>query len=476
MQVYSLTRNSYEFIPLEVEVSLMPGLPRFHIMGLPDMAIKESQARIKSALRHQGFDLPRHQQVLVNLKPLHLKKSSRGLDLAIACAYLWESGQVPLPSIELKKICIYGELNLEGEIQIPDDFEDIDELKATVLSAEPSSPPPWHWLAANQLKDLCCLKEIYSQKRVESYERPSIPETYFTSQQARLMSLVGCGEHSLLMAGPAGSGKTTVVENLHKVLSDPSFARYRESRKISRSMGVKEPWRPFVAPHHSIPVMSMLGGGSPPIPGEISRAHGGVLALDEFLEFHPYVRESLREPIEKKSITVSRRGLIRQFPADFLLLATTNLCPCGDYVPQRPTRCRLPLGRCRSHMDKMSGPLLDRFAILAFSHQWEGAFEVSLKDIRENIKSARGFAMESRGQKCHNSQLKLEELEVFVDDFTRENLLPGFEGSHRRKLFMLQIARSLADLEEQEVISQGTLREAMENCFRPFQELKFGVI
>ena len=243
--------------------------------------IKESQTRIKSALRHQGFELPRHQQVLVNLKPLHLKKSSQGLDLAIACAYLWKSQQVPLPEIPLERICIYGELSLEGNIQVPDDFEDLDELEEgiSILSAIPQVPPRWSWLGANKLKKLESLQEIAPQEESYQFKRPHLKEVYFSKAQAHLMTIVGIGEHSLLIAGSAGSGKTTLAKHIHKVLSDPNPARYRESRKISRSMGIQEMWRPLVAPHHSIPVMSMVGGGSPPIPGEISRAHGGVFVI-----------------------------------------------------------------------------------------------------------------------------------------------------------------------------------------------------
>ena len=478
MRVHSLTRQSHELIPLEVEVSLMPGLPRFHIMGLPDVAIRESQTRIKSALRHQGFKLPRHQQVLVNLKPLHLKKSSRGLDLAIACAYLWKSQQVPLPEIPLDKVCIYGELSLEGDIQLPNDFEDLDELEegACVLSALPQTPPRWSWLGANTLQELETLKKIPPQKKEKDlFQRSPLEEVYFTKAQAHLMAIVGTGEHSLFIAGPAGSGKTTLAKHIHQVLSDPTPSQYRQSRKMARSMGLQERWRPWVAPHHSIPVMSMVGGGSPPTPGEISRAHGGVLLLDELLEFHPYVRESLREPIESKSITVSRRGVICQFPADFLLIATSNLCPCGEYIPQKPTRCRLTLTRCRSYLDKMSGPFLDRFSILSFSYRWKREFSVSLEEIRESIIKAREFAHKNRGQTVNNSELSLKSLETFIDDFALQNLLPFFEGSHRRKQALFQVARTLADLKQEESLPMEVINEAIDLCIKPFRELKFGV-
>lgn len=456
----------------------MPGLPRFHIMGLPDMAIKESQARIKSALRYQGFELPRHQQVLVNLKPLHLKKSSRGLDLAVACAYLWESRQVPLPPTPLDQLCIYGELSLEGRIQVPEDLEDMDEWDQSILSGIPPSPPRWHWLGAHELKELSSPQEFMVKKEPSPicYRRPPLEETYFTESQALLMKVVGYGEHSLWVAGPAGSGKTTLARNIHSVLSDPDSRHYRESRKMARSMGLQEEWRPFVAPHHSIPLMSMLGGGSPPVPGEISRAHGGILLLDELLEFHSYVRESLREPIESQSITVARRGAICHFPADFLLIATTNLCPCGDYIPQKPTHCHHTLTRCRSYLDKMSGPLLDRFAIISFSHRWRGDFKISLKEIREDIIKASEFSERTRRQSVKNSKLGLKELEGFVDEFVRENLLPHFSGSHRRKLAVFQVARSLADLAEQEGIDSKILNQALELCLTPFHELKFGFV
>ena len=247
-------------------------------------------------------------------------------------------------------------------------------------------------MEASELKGLGELREIAPQAEVDVFERPSIDkETYFTKEQARLIEVVATGEHSLCVAGPAGSGKTTLTRCIHSVLSDPTPSQYRQSRKMARFMGQQENWRPFVAPHHSIPVMSMVGGGSPPVPGEISRAHGGVLLLDELLEFHSYVRESLREPIESQKITVARRGVICQFPADFLLLATTNLCPCGDYVPKKPTRCRFSLARCRSYLDKISGPFLDRFSILSFSHRWRGDFKVSSKEIRENICKSSGI-------------------------------------------------------------------------------------
>ncbi len=478
MRVYSLTKQLYEFVPLEVEISFMPGLPRFHIMGLPDIAIRESQARIKSALRHQGFKLPRYQQVLVNLKPLHLKKSSQGLDLAIACAYLWASKQVPLPEVSLDKICIYGELSLAGEIQVPEDFEDLDEMKENhfILSAPPSSTTRWNWLGAKKLQDLESLEKITPQEESCEFTRPSLDDNvHFKLAQAHLMTVVGTGEHSLCIAGPAGSGKTTLVKNTHRILSNPSPCRYRESRKMARSMGLQESWRPLVVPHHSIPVMSMVGGGSPPVPGEISRAHGGVLLLDEFLEFHTYVRESLREPMESKNITVARRGQICHFPANFILMATTNLCPCGNYVPANPTRCHFTISRCRSYLDKLSGPLLDRFAILAMSHQWKGDLIVPIKEIRERVAQAQDFARKTRGQISPNADLDIKSLETFVDKFVIENLLPSFEGSQRRKKALFQVARSLADLKKQEKIPMETLNEAMDLCVRPFSDLKFGV-
>ena len=169
-------------------------------------------------------------------------------------------------------------------------------------------------------------------------------------------------------------------------------------------------------------------------------------------------------------------GVICQFPADFVLIATSNLCPCGDYVPHKPTRCHLTLARCRSYLDKMSGPLLDRFSILSFSHQWKGEFNTSLKEIGERIAKAQEFAHQTREQIINNSELDLKSIEVFIDNFVLDNLLPNFEGSHRRKLAVFQVARSMADLKEQRDITVETLNEAIDLCIRPFRELKFGAV
>ena len=487
--IFSFIHDSLDMKKIEVEVSLIPGLPQFQIMGLPDTVIRESHLRIKSALKAQGFTVPTHQQVLVNLKPAHIKKRSAGLDLAIAYAYLLETGQIqPIGD----KVFVYGELSLNGDIGVSDEFlwkPIIIKKGEAFISAEESKlmvNTPYY--GVNHLRDLHEMP-LVQPKNSYQLKKPPFLKYQFKFEAAELMSMVALGGHSLFLAGPAGSGKTTVCQGLHLLQEDPNFMEFSEIQKIAQYFGQEVSWRPFVSPHHTTPHISLIGGGVPPFPGEITRACGGTLLLDEFLEFSSMSQEALREPIQSGEIVVSRRGNIKKYPAAFHLLATSNLCKCGDLVPDQPKRCSYSLARCRAYIEKMSGPVMDRFDILSFTHKWlrkRSKFSkktstlqescddknslYTLEDIFNKVIKARRFIRKNRNQEGLNKKLDVEGLELQVDSFIKNNLLPDFK-SYRRKQSFYQVARSLADLCESEAIELEHLEKARKYSIDPFLQI-----
>ena len=275
------------------------------------------------------------------------------------------------------------------------------------------------------------------------------------------------GEHPLLLCGSAGSGKTTLVENLYYLLPPPVKKSFEELAYLLNS---SQNWRPFINPHHTTTPLSMIGGGVPLFPGEISKAHGGLLFLDEYLEFHPKVQEALREPLEKGEIRLVRQGKCIVFPARFLLIATSNLCPCGDYEPNKAVQCTYSLRRCQSYLDRLSGPMLDRFDLLAFSKDWKTEKKVSLKSLYMEVQKAYKFRQEKRGQTKPNSLLELKELEEMISK-DMEALLPQ-SSSHRRKRALLRVARTISDLNQELEISSSSVEKALVFTIKNFFFLK----
>lgn len=499
MSVYSFVHQSFDLQEIEVEVSLVPGLPNFQIMGLPDSAIKESQFRIKSALRHQGFTWPKAQQVLINLRPANIKKSSPGLDLAIAYAYLLKTKQAKnINKTQTGKLFVYGELSLEGKVFIPDEFlySTLDLKKEDTLLSGVNKNFIFYkdYYSVNNLcelkgagKDSVSTMSSPDLKTIKlNTQRPKFLDLHFPLAVADLLSVAGAGGHSLFLAGPAGSGKSTFCKALHQLQTEPSLQEAQEIKKISQYFGKACAWRPLVNPHHSTPALSIIGCGYPPQPGEITRANGGTLVLDEFLEFASQAQEALREPLESGEIFVSRRGKTCKFPAKFQLVATSNLCKCGDLVPKKSINCSYSLARCRSYLEKLSGPLLDRFSILSFTHKWKGhnshlhLFDtdlnktkyLSVEQIFKQVDSVRNFIKSDRpDQTTSNHFLKKETIIKNIDPFYYKNCMPFFK-SHRRELAFLRVARTYADLDLSSKIEKQHLEKAREICVQSFFDLK----
>ncbi len=463
MLIQSFVKTDFGLRPIGVEVVLVPGVSQIQILGLADQVIKESSKRILSALRHQGFRIPPGKQALVNLQPHYLRKSSQGLDLPIALGILMESDQLPIDSFDLKNIYCYGSLSLKGEIKTPPDlnllnFEDFEKKVLTGPSDEAFRFPT---LQLNELKNWE-EEMILKSPQVSSfqYKEPSFdPEIRFDQQTARLMSIVALGEHPLLIAGHAGSGKTTMVECLAQILGPPEENIFRESQKYWKLSDRELRSRPIVQPHHSATPISMVGGGRPLRFGEISLAHGGALILDELLEFHPQVQSALREPMEKSKIQLVRVGSRKEFPAQCLILATTNLCPCGNFQPTATYQCRCSSLKLRNYLEKLTGPFLDRFALFYLTRKSPVDIQLSLKEIKEKISSAREFQRKSRNQEGINQRLPLKEVIKSFSKKVDESLLPP-STSLRRKNSLLRVARTLADLEHSIGIEPRHLEEA----------------
>ncbi|NCN95598.1 MAG: ATP-binding protein, partial [Bdellovibrionales bacterium] len=376
MIIQSFYSKHRKILPLEVELKVVRGLPTLQVLGLPDQSLRESAFRIKSAITTQGFSWPKAQQVLVNLRPAHIKKQSQGIELAIAVALLVETGQIQLAQGE-GNFYVYGELGLDGQVLPPKDLETLrpwlkeEDQILTSIKGELAHPGR---ISLESLSDLNSPLICDDSFKVSDQKRPSpkVPPYLFSKDHARLLALSALTKAPTLLAGPPGSGKTTFAESLYHLLPALYEEEFLNLRAHHLQLGEDLSFRPFVSPHHSTPMMSLIGGGNHPLPGEIVKAHGGLLILDEFLLFPSRVIDALREPLVSKKIKVARAGQGVTWPADFHFVATTNLCPCGRLSSKKNLHCGYTLQKCRSTWEKLSGPMLDRFDLVLLTEPYRG--------------------------------------------------------------------------------------------------------
>ena len=471
MKVQSLVSNGEDLMSVEVELKLAPGLPTITFLGLPDQHMKESALRIKSAIRNQGFQFPKAQQIIVNLRPSYMKKNSRGIELAVAAAYLWESEQVPAP-IPDQNFYVYGELNLSGDVYLPAGLStSFPNDEAVILTGASSNTEKFNFkrLQISNLQDLASPQEIPPGEKIYDWIPPEIEfDGLFSKSQAEFLEIVCIGEHSALIAGPSGSGKTTMAKLIPNLIREP-WQKHAMQIKKNYPQGT---WRPIIKPHHSTPLISMVGGGGGLQMGEIVRAHGGVLLLDELLEFHPQVHEALREPFEEGCLRIVRGGRVKEFLAESLIIGTTNLCPCGDFIPGRKIlNCRFGKTKCHSYSKRMSGPVVDRFQMIYFSSQGDDR-KISADKIKNKIQAAQKFALQTRGMDQSNGQLTLAKVKTFLNSapWIEKSLPKGL--SERRKLAQLRVARTIADLESSISIEPHHLNKAQLFTIGPFEKIR----
>ncbi|WP_413291139.1 ATP-binding protein [Bdellovibrio sp. HCB337] len=478
MKLKSLVRENNSLVPVEVEVTLLPGLPTIQFLGLPDQIIKESIHRIKSAIRQQDFDFPKAQQVFVNIRPNHLKKSSRGIELAVAAGILWETGQMPAPSLQ-NNFYIYGELGLMGEVFEPEDLAsdfETDENTQVLTGTLSSVCCPFARRVVTELKQIPQARFHEPEMKSLKVQRPQEGLSLkFSEEHAQILSLAALGGHSLLLAGPSGSGKSTIAKTLASLMAEPRPEEILEIKKIHKDLHEGDDlWRPVINPHHSSTPLALIGGGVPPRPGEISRAHRGLLILDELLEFDGKVQEGLREPMEEGALRLSRGSRAVRFPAMAQVISTTNLCPCGDFTPGCRPQCRFSITRCKSYSQKLSGPLVDRFEILFFTEKRKRGEEnlVTGHEILEDLETSRAWLREQGRGDVLNSRRPVEELEAEVDSFYFKHLMNKDLGSQRRYQATLRVARTLADLDKVEIVQGRHIDEALRITWVPFERLK----
>jgi len=471
-----------------VEVHLGPGLPAFHIVGLPDAEVREAKDRVRAALNHARFEFPAR-RITVNLAPADLPKDSSRLDLPIALGVLAASGQLAPESLAGHEFA--GELSLTGEVR------EVRGALAMALQARaagrafilPTGNAPQAALAEGaRILPVRSLLEVVAHLTREApiaeysaSSQPSPPcypdfdEVKGQRQVKRALEVAAAGSHSVLMVGPPGTGKSMLAARFPGILPPLSEAQALEVAAIQSvsSAGFDAArWgaRPFRAPHHSASGAAMVGGGNLPRPGEISLAHHGVLFLDELPEFDRDVLEALREPLESGRISIARAARQAQFPARFQLLAAMNPCPCGH--------CGSPAGRCRCtperiarYRGRVSGPLADRIDIkleVPAPREAELVAPVAgecTAEIRRRVVSARAVQIERQGKP--NALLETREIDRHCatdrdgDQLLRHalaRLLLSARAYHR----VLRVARSVADLAGRSTIAAEHIAEAIQ--------------
>jgi magnesium chelatase family protein len=471
-----------------VEVHLGPGLPAFHIVGLPDTEVREARDRVRAALNHAHFEFPAR-RITVNLAPAELPKDSSRFDLPIALGILAASGQLAPASLDGQEFA--GELSLTGELRA------VRGALAMALSARaagrafvlPDGNAPQAALAegarilpARTLLEVVAhlageapLPAYAGETRAATVHYADFSDVKGQQQAKRALEVAAAGAHSLLMVGPPGTGKSMLAARFPGILPALSEAEALEIAAIhSVSTGGFDAsrWgeRPYRAPHHSASAAALVGGGATPRPGEISLAHHGVLFLDELPEFDRDVLEALREPLESGRVSIARAARQAQFPARFQLVAAMNPCPCG-HCGDRSGRCRCTPERIARYRGRISGPLADRIDIkLEVAAPRESdlvapASGESSSLMRERIGRARQAQIARQGKS--NALLGTREIDQHCatdrdgDQLLRHalaRLLLSARAYHR----VLRVARTIADLAQKTSIGAEHIAEAIQ--------------
>ncbi len=470
-----------------VEVHLAPGIPRFSIVGMPELAVRESRERVRAAIENAGFSFPQ-QAITAHLGPADLPKQGGRYDLAIAVGILSAAGQLPEES--LAGVEMLGELSLSGELRavnavLPGALEVAKTGKAlivpsgnaaeaglagelTVLSADTLLQVSAHLLGQDLLQTTPASSGV-----ITAADYPDLADVRGQQQAKRALEIAAAGGHNLLMVGPPGSGKSMLASRMPGILPSLTEPEALELASINSLLGAELSLdnfyqRPFRAPHHTASAPALVGGGGVPRPGEISRAHHGVLFLDELPEFSRHVLEVLREPMETGAVTISRANYQTDFPACFQLIAASNPCPCG-FHGDPDVLCRCTPAQIARYRARISGPLLDRID-MHLSVQ-----RVSYKQLQSKAPAEASEQVAKRVQRAREKQIQRGTINARLEgainlpscalDASGHALMQRVVDQHqfsaRTIERILRVARTIADLAGHKKIELSDLAEAI---------------